>query len=51
MYQGGGAVYGHQGKEAYLAMADKARAKGLGIWSDKLRESAAEYKARMKAEG
>mmetsp|Transcript_13942 Transcript_13942/g.33422 ORF Transcript_13942/g.33422 Transcript_13942/m.33422 type:complete len:276 (-) Transcript_13942:2446-3273(-) len=49
VYQGGGAVYGHKGKDAYLAMEEKARANGKGIWSHKSRESAAEYKARMKA--
>ena len=51
VYQGSGAVYGHKGKEAYLAMEEKARNKKRGMWSQKNRESAAEFKARMKAEG
>lgn len=48
VYQGSGAVYGHKGKEAYLAMEEKARKKKLGMWSQKNRESAAEFKARLK---
>lgn len=51
VYEGGGAVYGHKGKESYLAMQEKAKKSKKGMWSQKNRESAAEYKARMKAEG
>ena len=51
VYQGGGAVYGQNGKEAYLAMEEKARKKKKGIWSLRNRETAAEFKARAKAEG
>ena len=51
VYQGGGAVYGHLGKEAYLAMEGKAKKKKNGMWSQENRESAAEYKARMKEKG
>lgn len=51
VYQGGGAVYGHKGKETYLAMEEKAKKKKKGMWSQKNRESAAEYKARMKEQG
>ena len=50
VYQGSGAVYGHKGKEAYLGMQERAQSKKLGIWSDPNRESAAEYKARLKKE-
>lgn len=46
VYQGSGAVYGRLGKEKYLELADKAKAKQLGIWSDTERETAAEYKRR-----
>eukprot|EP00550_Attheya_septentrionalis_P008064 CAMPEP_0198296188 /NCGR_PEP_ID=MMETSP1449-20131203/31389_1 /TAXON_ID=420275 /ORGANISM="Attheya septentrionalis, Strain CCMP2084" /LENGTH=261 /DNA_ID=CAMNT_0043996725 /DNA_START=36 /DNA_END=821 /DNA_ORIENTATION=+ len=48
VYLGGGAVYGIRGKDAYLAMQDKAMSKKTGMWSQKNRESAAEFKARMK---
>ena len=51
VYQGGGAVYGYRGKKAYLAFEEKARSNKLGVWSQKERESAAAFKARMKAEG
>jgi len=49
VYLGSGAVYGRKGKDAYLAMMEKAKARKKGMWSqgDK-RETAAEYKARMK---
>ena len=50
VYLGGGAVYGHRGKDFYLDLQEKARKSKKGIWSQKNRESAAEYKARMKAE-
>ena len=48
VYQGGGAVYGPKGKGAYLALEKAARRKKLGIWSQKNRESAAEFKKRTK---
>lgn len=50
VYLGSGAVYGRKGKEAYLAMMEKAKTSKKGMWSqgDK-RESAADYKARMKS--
>ena len=49
VYQGGGAVYGPLGKDAYLKLQRKARKEKTGIWSQgKRRESAAEYKARTK---
>ena len=48
VYRGGGAVYGPKGKEKYIEMEEKAREKGKGMWKDKNRESAAEFKARMK---
>lgn len=50
VYLGSGAVYGRKGKEAYLDMMEKAKSNKTGMWSqgDK-RESAAAYKARMKA--
>mmetsp|Transcript_32779 Transcript_32779/g.97785 ORF Transcript_32779/g.97785 Transcript_32779/m.97785 type:complete len:265 (-) Transcript_32779:28-822(-) len=51
VYQGGGAVYGRLGKERYLEIEDRARNKTIGMWSLKERESAAEYKARIKAGG
>jgi micrococcal nuclease len=51
VYQGSGAVYGHKGKEAYIAMLEKAKKSKKGMWVQDNRESAAEYKARMKAEG
>lgn len=46
VYQGSGAVYGSMGKEAYLQIMEKAKSKGIGVWSDPDRESAAEYKRR-----
>lgn len=48
VYQGMGAVYGPRGKEYYLALEDKARKARKGIWSQSKRESAADYKKRMK---
>lgn len=48
VYQGMGAVYGPLGKEAYLQMEQEAQMKKIGIWSQKKRESAAEYKRRTK---
>jgi len=51
VYQGGGAVYGSRGKKAYLGMEETARSNKLGMWSLEERESAADFKARMKAEG
>lgn len=48
VYLGGGAVYGSKGKEAYLKMQQRAKKNKIGIWSDPNRESAAEFKARMK---
>lgn len=48
VYQGAGAVYGPKGKDEYLAIQDAAKKKKLGIWSQKNRESAAEYKKRTK---
>lgn len=49
VYTGAGAVYGRKGKEAYLAMQAKAQAKKRGMWAESNRESAAEFKARMRA--
>ena len=47
VYQGGGAVYGPRGKDAYLEMQQTARQEKVGIWSQgRKRESAAAYKAR-----
>eukprot|EP00562_Extubocellulus_spinifer_P007277 CAMPEP_0178535506 /NCGR_PEP_ID=MMETSP0696-20121128/35579_1 /TAXON_ID=265572 /ORGANISM="Extubocellulus spinifer, Strain CCMP396" /LENGTH=341 /DNA_ID=CAMNT_0020167645 /DNA_START=37 /DNA_END=1062 /DNA_ORIENTATION=- len=51
VYQGSGAVYGYKGKDAYLRMQEEAKASKEGMWSQKDRESAAEFKARLKAEG
>jgi micrococcal nuclease len=49
VYLGGGAVYGHKGKEEYLKMMERAKSKKKGIWSQGEKgESAAEYKARVK---
>lgn len=51
VYTGSGAVYGRKGKDAYLAMMETAKAKKKGMWKQgDQRETAAEYKARMKAE-
>jgi micrococcal nuclease len=47
VYQGGGAVYGRKGKQAYEAMEQVAQKKLKGMWAQgEKRESAAEYKAR-----
>eukprot|EP00934_Nitzschia_sp_Nitz4_P000304 Nitzschia sp. Nitz4//scaffold186_size43309//722//1369//NITZ4_007312-RA/size43309-processed-gene-0.24-mRNA-1//1//CDS//3329539743//304//frame0 len=46
VYQGMGAVYGPRGKDAYLALEASAQEEKKGIWSQKKRESAAEYKRR-----
>lgn len=48
VYEGGGAVYGPKGKDGYLAIQDAAKENKVGIWSQKNRESAAEYKKRTK---
>jgi micrococcal nuclease len=48
VYQGGGAVYGRLGRAAYLEMEAKARKAKKNVWSQKKRESAAEYKKRTK---
>jgi endonuclease YncB( thermonuclease family) len=48
VYQGGGAVYGPKGKEHYLRLEETARQSKQGMWSQANRESAAEFKARMK---
>ena len=48
VYTGMGAVYGPLGKEAYVDMEAKAKTEGAGIWSDKNRESAADFKKRTK---
>ena len=48
VYVGSGAVYGPLGKQAYLDMQTKAQEQKMGIWSLKNRESAAEFKARVK---
>lgn len=48
VYLGGGAVYGPLGKEEYLAIEEKAKKAKKGIWSQKNRETAAEYKRRTK---
>lgn len=50
VYRGGGAVYGRLGKDKYISMEETAQGKKKGMWSQKNRESAAEFKARMKAE-
>jgi micrococcal nuclease len=48
VYRGGGAVYGRKGKDAYIAMEQAAKSRKKGMWSLADRESAAEFKARMK---
>lgn len=50
VYLGGGAVYGAKGKNYYLELMEMTKGKKKGIWSLKKRESAAEFKARMKEE-
>ena len=48
VYLGSGAVYGYRGLEYYLAMQAATQKKGVGIWSDPNRESAADFEARVK---
>jgi micrococcal nuclease len=49
VYRGSGAVYGSKGKEYYEALEHKAQKGKKGMWSlGNKRESAAEYKARLK---
>ena len=48
VYLGSGAVYGRLGKDSYIKMMEKAKEKRIGIWKDKKRESAAEFKRRTK---
>jgi micrococcal nuclease len=48
VYQGMGAVYGPLGKDKYLQLQDEAKLAKKGMWSQKNRESAAEYKRRTK---
>lgn len=48
VYTGGGAVYGPKGLDGYLELQSEAQEKKIGIWSQKKRESAAEYKKRTK---
>lgn len=48
VYTGGGAVYGPLGLDAYLGLQEEAQKQKIGIWSQKKRESAAEYKKRTK---
>jgi endonuclease YncB( thermonuclease family) len=48
VYQGSGAVYGPKGKESYLQLQNMAAAAKVGMWSQKKRKSAAEYKRRTK---
>lgn len=51
VYRGSGAVYGHLGKDAYIQMEEKAKSSKIGMWSQgNKRESAADYKARLKTE-
>jgi micrococcal nuclease len=49
VYQGSGAVYGHRGKDFYLALQEKARSTKTGMWKELNLESAADYKARLKS--
>ena len=48
VYRGGGAVYGRKGKDDYTAMEQAAKNRKKGMWALADRESAAEFKARMK---
>jgi endonuclease YncB( thermonuclease family) len=51
VYRGAGAVYGHLGKDAYIQMEEHAKRNKKGMWCQgDDRESAAEYKARVKEE-
>lgn len=51
VYRGSGAIYGRLGKDAYIEIEQAAKKSRKGMWAqgDK-RESAAEYKARLKTE-
>lgn len=48
VYTGGGAVYGPLGLDGYTNLQESAAQKKTGIWSQKKRETAAEYKRRTK---
>ena len=48
VYQGSGAVYGPKGIDTYLHIENNAKQQKGGIWSQKNRESAADYKKRTK---
>lgn len=48
VYLGSGAVYGWKGKDFYLQLQERAQKAKKGQWSQKNRESAAEFKARTK---
>jgi micrococcal nuclease len=48
VYLGSGAVYGPKGKDAYLQLQEAAKKKKKGMWSQDHRESASEFKARLK---
>jgi micrococcal nuclease len=48
VYRGGGAVYGRKGKDAYIATEQASKSRKKGMWALADRESAAEFKARMK---
>ena len=54
VYRGNGAVYGPKGKDSYIKMEETAKSNGIGMWSSSSnnnnRETASEYKARMKKE-
>jgi endonuclease YncB( thermonuclease family) len=52
VYRGSGAVYGRLGKDAYIEMEQAAKKSKKGMWAqgEHKRESAAEYKARLKKE-
>ena len=49
VYRGSGAVYGPKGLEEYTKMEEYAKKQRKGIWSNSDRESAADYKARIKS--
>jgi micrococcal nuclease len=48
VYLGSGAVYGSKGKDFYLQLQERAQKANKGQWSQKNRESAADFKARTK---
>lgn len=48
VYRGSGAIYGKRGRDYYLQLEQQARINKVGMWSQPNRESAAEFKARMK---